>query len=283
LPVSEPQQEKADTGGDSTRHNPWTTRAAVIAGIATAIATLIASIGGLYYNGQASRQATEQARQATRQAHQQQMAQTSERFSRSVEQLGSESLPVRIGALYSFSRLMRDSKVDQQVIVEILSSFIRLQAREAAANDQKMRLPPTDILAALHVLYEQPLPRLSMRLAFVNLSGYDLSYTGWREAYLVGAHLTGTKLKHADLTDANLDGAHLNGADLTGAHLNGVHLNGAHLNGADLSYADLTGAHLNGAHMRHADLTDATLIEVDCSPLTQWPKDVTQHPDCWTH
>jgi hypothetical protein len=104
--------------------------------VIAAIATLLASLGGLWFSGQSSRQATDQARQATEQSRQAQGAQASERFSRSVEQLGSAIITVRIGAVYSFARLMRDSNDDQQAIGEILSSFVRLQMEAQAPESQ---------------------------------------------------------------------------------------------------------------------------------------------------
>jgi hypothetical protein len=300
----------AHAGGgssDSSSHSPWQTRAAVIA----AITALIATIGALYYNGQASRQATEQARQA-------QIAQTSDRFSRSVEQLGSDSIAVRIGAAYSFGRLMRDSNDDQQAISEILSSFIRLQAAQAAPvrKGQKTRPAPADVLAALNVLDDQPRPRThtspdgtvvtwaSMHLNGVTLTGFDLQHATMREADLShadlrGAGLTFAHLRGADLIEADLRGAHLKGAGLTFAHLRGADLRGADLTdadlrGADLIEADLRGADLGGAHMRRADLTDADLTDADltgvynldsvvCSASTQWPEDLTPLPPCATH
>jgi len=96
----------------------------VRAAVVGAIATLLAALGGLYFSAEAARQATAQSRRS-------ETAQTSERFSRSVEQLGSQAVAVRTGAVYTFATLMRDSPNDQQAIVEILSSFIRVQAAQA--------------------------------------------------------------------------------------------------------------------------------------------------------
>lgn len=286
------------SNGDSSSHSPWTTRAAVIAAVATAIATLIASIGALYYNGQASQQATEQAHQATEQAQRQfqqaqaaqrqvrvaqrqvRVAQTSERFSRSVEQLGSKTPAVRIGAAYSFGRLMRDSRLDQQVITRILSSFIRAQARQARAvpNGQKYRLTPLDILAALTVLDAQPRPR-----SHTSPDGTDVT---WPSMYLYGVDLRRFALKFAFMREASLRAAMLSGANLHGTRLDGADLRGAHLDGADLTHANLTGAKLHGAHLDGADLSSARnltgsqLVGVTCSPSTKWPKDLTPLPKC---
>ncbi|MFK4086258.1 hypothetical protein ACI2LF_19270 [Kribbella sp. NPDC020789] len=60
--------------------------------------------------------------------------------------------------MYTFATLMRDSPNDQQAIVEILSSFIRVQAAQAplAPKNSQLREPPPDLSAALRVLAEQP-------------------------------------------------------------------------------------------------------------------------------
>jgi uncharacterized protein YjbI with pentapeptide repeats len=249
-----------------TPHSPWPIRAAVIA----AVATLLASLGGLYFSGQAARQAT--------------AAQASERFSRSVEQLGSDSIAVRIGAVYSFARLMRDSQADQQAIVEILSSFIRIRAdREPPpASGEETRPVPADMLAALRVLDEQPRPlaltvgagpraERAMLLERVDLTGFDLSTVAIRQAALFAADLTGANLRSADLTGAWLFGATLEDADLSNANLTGAALDNANLEDAELAYADLADAGLAGANLTGADLsnTDLTTGALNRATLTR--------------
>jgi hypothetical protein len=161
-------------GEETTRpkasSSSWTTRAAVLA----AVATFVASLGALYYNGKSSRQATQQARLSER-------AQTSERFSRSVDELGSPSVTVRAGAVYAFGGLMRDGNRDDHAIVDILNSFVRLRSSRSTAVRPASTQAPADIAAALIVLRHH-----QMALAQTNLSGFDL-----RGADLTGADLTG--------------------------------------------------------------------------------------------
>ena len=201
------------------------------------------------------------SRQATEQAQQAQVARASERFSRSVEELGSSSLTERTGAVYAFGGLMRDSKNDEHAIVDILSSFIRSRATPAQGVRAEGTQTPADIVAALTVLRGHPI-----RLRGVDLSGYDLAGADLTEADLSGADLVGADLTGADLAStllirAQLRGAHLNGAYLADAHLTGAHLDGARLSDANLTGASLSGAHLNGADLTGADLTSADLTE----------------------
>jgi hypothetical protein len=282
---------------DSSSHNQWTTLTVVITAGITAVTALIATGAGMYFNADASKQATQQADQQARQAQaaqrqvqaaqtQERVTQTSERFSRSVEQLGSHSIAVRIGAVYSFGRLMRDSTDDQQAIVEILSSFIRLRAPQvdAVQKNQKTRVIPPDMLAALTVLDAQPLPRThtspdgtrakwpSMHLDGVNLAWFDFH----------GIAMSGANLSGANLSGANLSGANLNHAELISARLLHAELISARLLHANLFGADLTHAYLFDANLTGADLTDANLRGVACSPSTQWPEDLTPLPRCAT-
>jgi uncharacterized protein YjbI with pentapeptide repeats len=295
----------------TTRHTTegisWGTRAAVIA----AVATLIASIGALYFNAQTSRQATTQSRQA-------QVALTSERFSRSVEQLSGDDLSARMGGVYSFERLIRDSPPDEDAIVDILTSFVRLKTQEFAqdgAGGVFIRDVPDDVAAALQVLAGQPVDLSGADLRGLVLNGYDLH--GWdltgallTNASLEDADLRATKLKgarmkdvqaagadlsDADLTEATLDWAVLSGGDLSDANLENAtavksvmsdaSLTGANLHSANLQFvvltrADLGGADARGVDLLHARLREAQLTELTCSATTKLPPRMDEAEHC---
>lgn len=55
--------------------------------------------------------------------------QITERFTRAVDQLGSEKLDVRLGGIYALERLASESHDDYAAIVEILSAYVREHAR----------------------------------------------------------------------------------------------------------------------------------------------------------
>lgn len=274
------RQRSADAGASQ---GPWAVRAAV----AGAVALLLALVGGLVFFGQAVRQSTEQERQA-------EVAQAAERFSRSVEQLGADTIAVRLGAVHSFARLMRESPGDQRAISEVLSGFVRVGAAQAPHPEgfQSVQVPPADVLAALKVLVDQPRPRgtdqngaelPTMLLRGVDFSGFDLRSVVLRSADLTEADLSRVDLYRADLTDTNLANAKLAGANLflttlTSANLakakltdatlefaalEGAQLFAADLTGANLREANLTGAYLIGAQLTGADLTGANLTNTD--------------------
>jgi len=258
--------------------------------VIAAAAALVGSLSASYFSSESTRQATDQARQAK-------AAQASERFSHAAEQLGSNSVTARVGAVYSFANLIRDFPDDQQAISETLSSFVRLRAAAEHTAAHKSRSTPADLIAALRVLNDQPRPRINaallgkafgwqpMRLSGVDLSGFDLTYVAMREADLSDANLSGANLMGADLTGSNLVGANLTHANLLTADLTGASLDYADLKGAvlaatqlahaNLSHANLTQAILNSAKLTGAKLTGADLTAADLTAADLTGADLT--------
>ena len=193
--------------------------------------------------------------------------QITERFTRAIEQLGSDKLEVRLGGIYALERIARDSVRDHWPIMEVLTAFVRENARwgrpcARPSRRPRERPPPADIQAILTVL-----GRRERSAAREGDGRLDLTATNLRRASLAGAHLERAILHGAHLEGANLREAHLREANLYGAHLAEAHFGGAHLEGADLSGganlagATLSGAHLEGAHLEWANLAGATLSE----------------------
>ena len=160
-----------------------------------------------------------------------QEGQITERFTRAIEQLGSDRMEVRLGGIYALERIANDSDKDYWTIMETLTAYVRERApwREppseapaeavgeeaappAAATSPAPAAPSkpvTDIKAVRTVL-----GRRKYRYSQGEAKRLDLSGTDWRGATLRGAPLEG----------ATLQGAHLEGADLTGSHLEGADL-----------------------------------------------------------
>ena len=201
--------------------------------------------------------------------------QVTDRFTKAIEQLGSDKLDVRIGGIYALERIARDSAKDHPTVIEVLTAFIREHSREQWPHTgQPVQGGSTrpDVQAAATVVGRRDAERDIRRIG-IDLHGVDLT-----RADLIGAHLTGAVLVTAHLEGANLEGAHLEGADLTDAdltdadlaradlrwaHLRDADLTGAQLGRADLSRAHLDGAHLTGAHLASAVLTGADLTGAD--------------------
>jgi len=230
--------------------------------------------------------------------------QVTDRYTKAIEQLGSEKADVRIGGIYALERIARDSEKDHPAVMEVLTAFIREQrpSLDHAASGEQERSTWPDVQAAVTVVGRRDAKRDIRR---IDLTRADLTGMTFRGAALNGAILNGATLRGADLGAAHLNGATFRGADLTDAllwtaHLNSANLADANLTGAivvgtDLTDAVLTGADLTGtvpwrarftpAHSRRVTLTDdgpRTLLLMLPAKLTGawWPAD-TPVPGGW--
>jgi uncharacterized protein YjbI with pentapeptide repeats len=220
--------------------------------------------------------------------------QVTERFSKSIEHLGSDKIDIRLGGIYALEQIAIDSAKYHWTIVEILSAFIREKCplddvAQLTGNSGKTSLEkqseqntsvPTqqkvgvDIQAAMTVLgrrkvvQDPPEKSIDLRnvsLPFIEIQGANLSGAYLSRANLSRANLSGANLSGADLNGANLIKAYLVEADLNGADLNGANLIGAYLVEADLIGAKLVEAKLIGAYLIKAYLVEAYLIRANLS------------------
>jgi uncharacterized protein YjbI with pentapeptide repeats len=182
-----------------------------------------------------------------------------ERFTRSIEQLGNKEETIRIGGIYALERIANDSPRDGWTIMEVLSSFVR--GKQSIKGQDSVAKPPairTDAQAALTAIARRNID-LETEQQYI-----DLSFTNLCESNLVGAHLDRVKLNNsslikADLRAANLHLANLSHANLNDANLTQAQLDRANLIQANLNHANLSAANLNEANLNKSDLSDATL------------------------
>ncbi|MDA2919927.1 pentapeptide repeat-containing protein, partial [Desulfobacterota bacterium AH_259_B03_O07] len=201
--------------------------------------------------------------------------QITERFTRAMDQIGSlrsdgkPNLEIRLGGIYALERIARDSERDHWQIMEVLSTYVRENARWPSRNDQPTQNDELEENQTKNEKYEQTMPNADIQAILTIIgrrqSKYDkegqnlnLSNTNLQKAYLWEANL-----QKANLRGANLQKAYLRGANLQKAYLWGANLQDADLVGAKLVEADLVGAKLRGAKLRGAKLTGANLMGVD--------------------
>jgi hypothetical protein len=160
-----------------------------------------------------------------------------ESFSKAVEQLGSDKLELRVGAIFALERLSRESPDDYWTIMEVLTAFVRERMRYTtimarlserayflwmqagrpesrseefwveAVRLERLDQTPTDVAAILTVIKRRSVENQRRE-----------EDRGWR------FDLQGTYLRKANLTEfvlkaANLKAAHFEEADLSDAHL----------------------------------------------------------------
>jgi hypothetical protein len=154
--------------------------------------------------------------------------QVTERYTRAIEQLGSDKLDVRIGGIYALERVARDSARDHPTVVEVLSAFVRehsndQHSHQRGQNPREDRIRP-DVQAALTVVGRR---YTEQDVQEVDLTGANLAYADLRGAYLAGARLLHVNLTGARLFEANLARVNFFEANLIGADLNNANLEGA--------------------------------------------------------
>lgn len=180
-------------------------------------------------------------------------AQYADRYSRAIEQLGSDNLNIRIGGIYALEGIATDSPRYHPTVVEVLTAFIREYSRTPPGGRPE-RWPLPDIQTAVTVLGRRKTEHDTRRvdligvdLTGVDLSYADLSYADLTDTHLTNAYLFGANLSEADLERTNLSLADLSQVDFTRADFNNTNLSRAKLVGARLSEVDLAGADLTGA------------------------------------
>ncbi|WP_271217184.1 pentapeptide repeat-containing protein [Streptosporangium carneum] len=212
-----------------------------------------------------------------------QEGQLTDRYTKAVEQLASEAVDVRLGAIYALQRLATDSPRDRITIRNLLAAFVRnhdlcspkpppKQCGTKTKHLGTVRIT-TDVYAALTIaqtlttskdefldLSETRFPHADLN--FVDLTRANLLDADLTSASLVDARLTRAHLSVADLTHAYLRNADLRDANLVNADLIDVDLEKANLTKADLFLANLTGANLSGANLTGANLSGANLTDV---------------------
>jgi uncharacterized protein YjbI with pentapeptide repeats len=228
-----------------------------------------------------------------------QEAQITNRFSQAIEQLGASAddksigiaqVDQRVGGVYALERLTRDSLVDYERTLNMLSLYVR---RHASLDDQDTAVPATTMRASgtCPERPRKPQPRddvqavlyiIGRRPADAPVWYFDISGTSLRGACLIRGNFRQVIFSDADLSQAVLAEAVLLGANLSRARLDGAQLVGSYLGRAELRDASLVNAGLRwvqggeitaeeaargvyAVQMRRANLAGADLREAGLS------------------
>jgi uncharacterized protein YjbI with pentapeptide repeats len=200
------------------------------------------------------------------------------RFTQAIDQLGSESLEIRLGAIYSLERTAREDRDfhwpimevlttyvrthaprKHGPIMEVLTTYVRTHAPRKPLEREEYTSPKPDIQAILTVIGRRSVHHTDVEYGRIDLHDTGLTGALLAEANLLEANLSGVNLLGADLSGANLSGANLSGADLSGALLTEVNLLGANLSGALLAEAKFSAANVDPANLLGANLSEANL------------------------
>lgn len=193
-----------------------------------------------------------------------------ERFSKAVELLGSDSLDLRLGGIYALDRIAQDSEKDHWRVMEVLTAFIRENSHKKliSETDQTKTLPEQTNSAIFLDKKENietviTKPREDIQAIITVIGKGDWRAREKQPLNLQGVHLYKFNLYGLDLSNANLSRANLSGVNLIVSVLKGTNLNGADLSEANLSKADLSDAKLNEANLNDAKLIEANLSKAE--------------------
>ena len=189
-----------------------------------------------------------------------QEGQITERFTRAIDQLGSDKVSIRLGGIYALERIARDSVEDHWPVMQVLMDCVpkRPSPDKQPLGDPSERSVPADVQAILMVLgrlntqHADPGRRLNLRRA--DIRGADLTEVNFQRAILIEAHFSNVLLNYANLQKANLTLADFRSTILQNADLQGAVLEVADFRGADLAGANLREAKLNGANFQWGPL-----------------------------
>jgi Pentapeptide repeats (8 copies) len=225
--------------------------------------------------------------------------QSTERYTRAIDQLGSDQGDVRIGGIYALEQIARDEEPYHGPIIEVLTAYVRGHAPKShveegleteSAESVDPSIPPNyvvrireidhlrkrapDLQAVMTVLGRRTfLLDPAETWEILNLSGVDLSHADLHRANLCGVDFSSADLSMSFFREAKLDNSHLNFADfraasfveasVTNCNMHAVDLRYSYLVDTNLSQSLLQGARLNGANLEGARLEHCYLHGAD--------------------
>lgn len=207
-----------------------------------------------------------------------QLGQTTERLSRTIEQLGASyadgkpAVEVRAGAILTLRRIAEESEPERESIIAILSAYLRHRSPAGESSGTEAAHQKMDVGEAFLVvltLWDGEAARgdtPTLDLSRTNLDGLQLSGLDFR-----GVNLEDAQLNKVTLFGANFTNTILFRVGLKGALLPAANFRNALLRGADLTDAYLAEADLRGANLREVNLSGADLSGVHYDDDTVWP------------
>ena len=187
--------------------------------------------------------------------------QLTDRFAKAIDQLGSDKLDVRLGALHSLSRLAINSPVDREAIASLLVQYISTRSLwQPAGNGERIISRVDDVYFFTDIIANSTVAARPVRELLLRFRAPDiqlvLSILGKRFD-LDDAENFHFQLQQVDLRYAVIRDGHFPESSFIGSHLEGCFAAGIHFERAGLIGTILTKGYLAGAHMEGADLLGA--------------------------
>lgn len=200
------------------------------------------------------------------------------RFGDAVARLQSDSLGVRMGALYELEKLSQRSKEDAKITVIVIRTF----SQEHIGEQQYWNLPNKDILEQKEWL---PWPKDDIKLAgtilsriyktweirahfnWLNAQKLHFRYFKFEGAYLFESCFYGAKLQRTSFKNAIMRRTNFQNATIRIVCFDNADLGEADFKDTEFISVDLVGADLRGAknltveQLRHAQIDETTQLD----------------------
>jgi uncharacterized protein YjbI with pentapeptide repeats len=174
--------------------------------------------------------------------------QITDRFTKSVDQIGNEHREVRVGGIYALNQVA-DTPQYTRAVAEVLLAYLKSESNPIDLGTQQPApvgdIAKIDMQAVIRILVEEGLWTRA-EAGRLDLSSIDVAYAALRAATLRRATMVDAKLHYADLQDAKLQES-----DMTRAEFNN----------ANLARADLSNSVIEGAIFEKANFSDPLLAQ----------------------
>jgi hypothetical protein len=258
-----------------------------LSAVASARTTLLQAVGGLVvlyggYVGWRQLRVSQETLRATQDGH------LTDRFSRAVEQLGSDKIDVRIGGLHALRRIAEQSPDERDAVISIQAAYLRTHLRwpPAGPGTTPADTPLRDVRTLEERAADSQVALTSLgilcidrRERWVNLSHLDLRVADCDGLFLNELNLDetfaeGVTCYHTNFTLSSLIGAVFRRATLTTAILARAQCRSADFRGARLIHADLRAGLFEKADFREANLRSADARGADFGEADLWRADL---------
>jgi hypothetical protein len=195
--------------------------------------------------------------------------QATEQFSRAVEQIGSTSLDVRIGGLYTLGRLLNDETIDVDEVSEILAAYLR---NHAYWPEEESRKPMDEASLLPYSLLHQRSPDVQVAITVLGRRKRHANFP--YTSLLTEVNLRGAVFADGDYQDisfirANLQYCSFQRANFNGSRLGIADLRKSYFEDAKFLKANFQRCNLTGAN----EFSQADFNGSETDRETVWPED----------
>jgi hypothetical protein len=210
--------------------------------------------------------------------------QITERFTRAIDQIGSERVEVRVGGLFALERIVKNSVPDRKAIGEVLATFVnsRLPWEEKEDGEEIDAAPLPPGRTPKGILYARA-PDVHAAMTVLGRGGFHLDYQEKKEGIILLNVDLGTAflpdlvydffaVAHCNLNNASFEDCSFRKANFIDCNLRGVRLRNANLEGAVFDGVNLEYAKLAGTNLKDAEFENTKLNNASADAETQWPE-----------